>query len=351
MSKTIFPCALLINDIHISKDNLPEFIANWNEALFVCQKQDIKLMAVGGDLFQSRAAQSLDVLLTVHDALINAERQAIQVILANGNHDKVNQESNRGYCHIFDQHDNVMLVDESMSICKSDWDFVLHIIPYFPENGSFKDKLDTVIKNELVSRLKNYLYIHQGINGALLHSSDNELPALIFSDFDKVFVGHYHNRCTIKGTDIEYIGSSRQHNFGEDEEKGYTVLYNDGSYKFIRNQVNTRYQTIDTDTDNLNIHLIDQLEDIKADGRYKVKVRVHARADKSVDIDKNLLLRSGASKVEVITEEAEITENQSSSLFEKFDFNNIQVNYQEFCKQKKIQDVSLGLTYLLKIKN
>lgn len=351
MFKTIFPCVLLINDIHVSKDNLPEFSANWNEALSVCKKLDIELIAVGGDLFQSRAAQTLDVLLAVHDALVDADRQGIQVILANGNHDKVNQESVRGYCHVFSQHDNVMLADESMSVCKSDWDFALHIIPYFPENGSFKDKLDDVTEHELVSGRKNYLYIHQGINGALLHSSDNELPASMFADFDKVFVGHYHNRCIIKGTSIEYIGSSRQHNFGEDEEKGYTVLYNDGSYEFIKNQVNTRYQVIDTDADKVDIHLSDLLEEIKADGRYKVKVRVHATTAKAPGIDKNILLGAGATKVEIVTDEPEVTETQSTSLFEKFDFHTIQINYQEFCRHKDIDNVSLGLTYLSKIKN
>ncbi|MBF0575532.1 exonuclease SbcCD subunit D [Dysgonomonas sp. GY617] len=351
MFKTIFPCVLLINDIHVSKDNLSEFSANWNEALSVCKKLDMELIAVGGDLFQSRAAQTLDVLLAVHDALVDADRQGIQVILANGNHDKVNQESVRGYCHVFDSHDNVMLVDESMSICKSDWDYALHIIPYFPENGSFKDKLDAVIQDDLVTGRKNYLYIHEGINGALLHASANELPISVFSGFDKVFVGHYHNRCTIKGTEIEYTGSSRQHNFGEDEEKGYTVLYNDGSYEFIKNQVNTRYRVIDTDADKVDIHLSDLLEEIKADGRYKVKVRVHASTATAPGIDKNILLNAGATKVEVITDEPEIIETQSGSLFEKFDFHNIQVNYQEFCRQKDIDNVSLGLTYLSKIKN
>ncbi|WP_165020892.1 exonuclease SbcCD subunit D [Dysgonomonas sp. ZJ279] len=351
MFKTIFPCVLLINDIHVSKDNLPDFTANWNEALSVCKKLDIELIAVGGDLFQSRAAQTLDVLLAVHDALIDADRQGIQVILANGNHDKVNQESNRGYCHVFSQHDNVMLVDESMSVCKPDWDYALHIIPYFPENGTFKDKLDDVIQHELVKGRKNYLYIHEGINGALLHTSDNELPASMFSVFDKIFVGHYHNRCTVKGTEIDYIGSSRQHNFGEDEEKGYTVLYNDGSYEFIKNQVNTRYRVIDTDADKVDIHLSDLLEEIKADGRYKVKVRVHASTAKAPGIDKNILLNAGATKVEVITDEPEISETQSGSLFEKFDFHNIQVNYQEFCRLKDIDNVSLGITYLSKIKN
>lgn len=35
MNKNIYPCVLLVNDIHISKDNIPEFILNWNEVIEV----------------------------------------------------------------------------------------------------------------------------------------------------------------------------------------------------------------------------------------------------------------------------------------------------------------------------
>ena len=35
MSKKI-PSALLLNDIHVSKDNIPEFQKNWDEALYIC---------------------------------------------------------------------------------------------------------------------------------------------------------------------------------------------------------------------------------------------------------------------------------------------------------------------------
>ena len=48
------------------------------------------------------------------------------------------------------------------------------------------------------THLNNILYIHEGINGALVTPSKKELPTKIFKDFDKVLVGHYHNRTKIK---------------------------------------------------------------------------------------------------------------------------------------------------------
>jgi exonuclease SbcD len=231
-----------------------------------------------------------------------------------------------------------------------DWDFALHIIAYFPENGSFRDKLGALVAGGLDKGRLNYLYIHEGINGALSQPNDNELPANIFSGFDKVFAGHYHNKTLVK-SHIEYIGSSRQHNFGEDEEKGYTVLFTDGSQQFIKNEANTRFRVIDVPVEKVDIHLSDRLEEIKSDGRYKVKVRVHASSAKASAVDKTKLLDAGAAKVEIVTIEPEVAEAVSSSLFEKFDNRKIMDNYKEFCREKDIENVSLGLSYLSKIEN
>lgn len=345
-----YPCLLLLNDIHISKDNIPAFKANWQEAIDICRKMDVKEIAIGGDLFFSRAAQTLDVLLAVHDALLTAAEHGIHVTIAEGNHDKVNQENERGYCHVFDQHSNVLVCDEYVSLpLGDDCRFVLHMMGYFPEDGSFCTRLDRLKEEALDPKRLNFLYIHEGINGALAQPNDKELPAKIFEDFDKVFVGHYHNRTIIDKTRIEYIGSSRQHNFGEDEEKGYTVIYTDGSHEFIKNQANTRYRVIDVAAERAGLHLMDELREIDADGRYKVKVRVHAPQAAMKSVDKAALLDAGATKVELIADDEEMLEVAASSFFEKFDSHRIRETYEEFCREKQIDDVAIGLEYLSKI--
>ena len=345
-----YPCLLLLNDIPISKDNIPAFKANWQEAIDICRKMDVKEIAIGGDLFFSRAAQTLDVLLAVHDALLTAAEHGIHVTIAEGNHDKVNQENERGYCHVFDQHSNVLVCDEYVSLpLGEDCRFVLHMMGYFPEDGSFCTRLDRLKEEALDPKRLNFLYIHEGINGALAQPNDKELPAKIFEDFDKVFVGHYHNRTIIDKTRIEYIGSSRQHNFGEDEEKGYTVIYTDGSHEFIKNQANTRYRVIDVAAERAGLHLMDELREIDADGRYKVKVRVHAPQAAMKSVDKAALLDAGATKVELIADDEEVLEVAASSLFEKFDSHRIRETYEEFCREKQIDDVAIGLEYLSKI--
>ena len=199
--KDRYPCLLLLNDIHVSKDNIPAFKANWQEALDVCRKMGVNEIAIGGDLFFSRAAQTLDVLLAVHDALLTAAEHGIHITLAEGNHDKVNQEAKRGYCHVFDQHPNVLVCDEFVSLpVGKDCRFVLHMMGYFPEDGSFTTRLDRLKETALDLRRLNFLNINEGINGALSQPSEKERLTGIFAGFDKVSVGHYNNRTTIPRT-------------------------------------------------------------------------------------------------------------------------------------------------------
>lgn len=342
------PCALLMNDIHVSKDNIPEFHKNWDEALSICKKNGITELVIGGDLWQSRSSQNLDTLLAVRDAIRKAQATNIYITIAEGNHDLVDQESLLGYSHIFDGYDNVSVADIYITLELQNVN--LYVMSYFPENGSFTEKLEELIDAEGVRNndFVNILYCHQGIRGGLAQPGEDELPTSIFKDFDAVLVGHYHDRKKIAGTKIEYIGSSRQHNFGEDEEKGYTILFDDGSFEFVKNEVNTRFKNISVDYEKLDQTINDELEEIKEDERYKVKVKVNCTSDEAPNIDKQKLINAGATKVEIAVEETKVTEIESHSLDQKFDKSGIKEEYTSFCSQKEI-DSQLGLKYLDKI--
>lgn len=348
MSQSKFPCALLINDIHVSKDNIPEFQKNWDEAIKICQERDIADIIIGGDLWQSRSAQTLDTLLAVRDAIIKAQNANIHLTIAEGNHDLVDQEALLGYSHIFHGYKDVDVVGDYTIIDFTD-NISLYVMSYFPENGSFSQRLkDIVASDDFDTQRTNILYIHQGIRGGLSQPSEDELPTSIFKDFDAVLVGHYHDRKKIAGTAIEYIGSSRQHNFGEDEEKGYTVLYDDGSYEFVKNEVNIRYKNIAVEFSEIDSKLMKELGEVKKDARYKTKVKVNCFSDEATSVDKQKLIDAGATKVEIITEQTEIVEIEARSLEQKFDKSGIKEEYTNFCSEKEI-DNTMGLQYLDKI--
>lgn len=342
MASEKWPHALLVNDIHIGKDTILEFHSNWNEALEICQQMSIQEIVIGGDLWQSRSSQTLPVLLAVRQAILKATQLGIDIVIAEGNHCKIDQESILGYSHIFDHYPNVSVVDDFL-IEDIDDGLFLAIMSYFPENGSFVDKLNELKASE--SPTNTILYIHEGINGALAQSSDKELPASIFKPFKQVLVGHYHDRCKV-GDNIEYIGASRQHNYGEDSQKGYTVLFSDGSTQFIQNQANVRYTTIILTPDNIESAKEEIQKQIN--NGVKVKVKVECYTDEASAINKQALLEMGVSKVEVKTETVSV-ESAAQAISTKYDKAGIKNEYINFCRKKEIDDIKTGLQYLDKI--
>lgn len=337
--------ALFINDIHVNKDNIAEFNQNWKEMLSVCKRENIADIVIGGDVFTSRASQTLATLLAVKAALTEAVRQGIYITIGEGNHDKTDQEAIEGYNHLWVGLKGIDVVDTHKTLYWEGCDFCLLLMSYFPENGSFLEKLDIAVadttsqypqfkKNDII------LYIHEGVHGALGDFEiDGELPQEPLLGFKAVVCGHYHNRVKIKKTNIEYIGSSRQANFGEDEEKGYTILYADGSYGFVKNEVNMRYQTIELDAKNVDKYTLD------IDDRYRYKVKVRCNERQAKLFDKQKLMNLGFHKVEVVAETDLPKESAAADIQEKYDKQGIKKEYQNYCNENSI-DSKLGMKYL-----
>lgn len=337
------PYALLLNDLHVDKNTVGEFSLNWGEALGICNDRSIRRIIVGGDLWTNRAAQTLPVLLTVYRALSSAVNiEGFKVILAEGNHDLVDQEDTDGYSHLFGLHSSIIIVDDFDIYAISD-ELLLVVMSYFPENGSFLKRLDEV--RERVDPAKTILYIHEGISGAISTSSDKELPASAFKGFRKVLVGHYHDRAQV-GDNIFYIGASRQHNFGEDEEKGYTILYTDGSMEFVKNQVNTRYRTLTCTPEQLD-RTMEKVRELTEED-VKVRLQIECQSEESSNIDRKALLEMGVSKVEVKAHDTAV-ESVSQAIEIRYDKDGIKKEYRDFCEKKEITDIEIGMIYLDKI--
>ena len=347
MSKKKTPCALLLNDIHVSKDNIGEFNKNWDEALKICDERNIPEIIIGGDLWQSRSAQNLSTLLAVRAAIQKAQAQDLFLTIAEGNHDLVDQEELLGYSHIFDGYKNVDVIGDYAVLSFSE-DLTLIVMSYFPESGSFIPRLNSIIDDVMEPGITNVLYIHQGIKGGLDQPREDELPSKIFEPFDRTLVGHYHDRKKIPGTHIEYIGASRQHNFGEDEEKGYTILFDDGTTEFVKNQANIRFKTIIVNYPDIDNDFLESIKELKKDQRYRLRIKVACYSNEASTVDKQALIDAGASKVEIVTEKVEETMITAQSFDKKYDKSGIKDAYSEFCNSKEIEP-ELGIEYLNKI--
>ncbi len=339
--------ALLINDIHVSKDCIGDFVTNWSEMIAVAEQYGVDKVIIGGDLFTSRSSQTLSVLLAVRNALKVAVTNGIRVIIAPGNHDKVNQNLSESYPHVFADMSGVCVIDDYYCLnLFEQTDEVLYVFPYYPESNGFVDLFLSVVQNcgpkENVS-----IYIHEGVHGALGDFEiPNELPQDIFQGFRQVLVGHYHNRTKIKGTNIEYIGASRQHNYGEDEEKGYTIFFEDGSTKFVKNCANVRYATITVRADITDDEMDGLLEEYRnREVEYRIKVKIKCSDSEAKTFDKKRFLDKGVNKVEIVMKKLEQLDVVSENINKKFDRHGIKAEYVNYCDMVNV-DSSLGLSYM-----
>lgn len=336
-----------INDFHISKERIGVSMANWKEFISLLQQRGIKTAVVGGDLFEARDSQTLNVLMSMNDMLLEAGQLGINVILANGNHDKVNQEDNVGYCHLYAHLPNVTVID-TWSVIESP-SANIFVLAYFPETGSLIDKIKEIEDSEYFNNGKtNVLYAHAGVLGALGRDNEHEIDAKSFIEFDKVYMGHYHGRTKI--SNVEYIGASRQYTYGEDYIKGYNICDADGDLTFIQNKVNDRMFTVDINFDNLG-DTKDIIEDINKDnsdceGNIHVRFVISTPSSKTDLINKDELRALGVNRIEVKTVLDKV-DTVSSSFYKKYDREQIIETYQGYCQEQHI-DSTLGLKYLKK---
>lgn len=347
--------ALLANDFHAGRHNLREFEKNWDEMIAVAERYGIKLIVIGGDMYESRAGQTLDVLMAVRRAFDRTRDHGIRVIVADGNHDKINGDSTFSYNNIFAGcNDGMAFIDTYTHLNVPDSDVVLWVMSYFNEKGRFMEvyaKMVDSLGRHPFNEKYNILYCHQGISGGLAGISDKELDPEIFEPFDRVLVGHYHNRRDIPDTEISYIGASRQHNFGEDIEKGYTLLTTDGYTEFALNCANHRYVTFNVVFNELDA----VLSDIKEAGEtcpvpYSIRLVLSCTEAEAKKIDRDALRDAGVVKLELATEQ-EVRHARQADFRTKYTKDGIKSEYKGYCESQDLtaDEMALGLRYLDKI--
>ncbi len=337
--------AILCNDLHVTRDTIGEFILNWDEMLEQCQANSVQFVLIGGDLFTDRSSQPLDVLMSVKSCIEKAAHMNIELVIALGNHDVVDKGASYGYPTLYEHYPNVHVVNDAPYYLDLSGNLKIAVMRYWSDDV-FKEKLDEVIEERNPS--DTILYLHQGIAGGLGDFiAKDDIPNEYFKDFRAVLVGHYHNRKKIKDTNIEYIGASRQHNFGETETMGYTLLFNDGTYSFIQNQENMRYVTLEKDFGELGVDLEKTVKEYCDDGYY-VKLKVECTEAQKKTVDKDHWYGLGVSKFEFNTEEARELQATDEDLSKKYDSAGIKNEYPSYCEEKNCSS-ELGMKYLNKV--
>ena len=169
-----------------------------------------------------------------------------------GNHDKTNYDSKESFLDQFQYHPALKLNGLLGGIPFRNSNIFLHFIPFFSNDLWIEKFEELIVREEILSTstsIRHILCSHIAVQGSQNNDGtivESNIKHTMFKDFYKVFLGHYHNQQRINN--IFHLPSLQQNNFGEDEDKGFTVLYDDGSHELIKSNFKP-YRKIKIDVD------------------------------------------------------------------------------------------------------
>jgi exonuclease SbcD len=339
------PIALILTDTHLSETNIPLVKSIWTQAIIHCQELNIEKIFFAGDFFTARKAQPLSVDEAGREIISNIGLCGIELTMIAGNHDKIYLDSSSSYIDEYSMYSNCLVIQNSYIDVINN--LRIHFLPYFKENGSYLQKLSEI---KVDKQYNNILITHIAVNGVKNNDGskqENDIDTNLFNQFDSVFVGHFHNQSKL-GDNIYYVGSAYQANFGEDNQKGFTILYDDGSHSFIKSVFK---EFIKVKLNPLDDKAIDEAKKMYKNSQDNIRFVFEGEEAELKTINKELYADLG---IEVTFNKDSAIPLNNEDLIKKassvsFDRSNIIEAFEIFCQTKHIEDNSIGKSYLEKI--
>jgi exonuclease SbcD len=314
------------------------------DAISKAKELGLDRIYVGGDIFTSRKSQFLAVLLSWMDVLDFAEEEQIDVVAIPGNHDKADYTCVESYLDVYEDHSAFTLVRTHAKFQVGK--FTLHLVPFFEEKQTYGQYL----KLAKPEGKHDILLTHVAVNGVRNNDGsevEESLSASKFDKFFKVFIGHYHDAQQV-GDNIYYIGSLRQKNYGEDEYKGYTVLYEDGSHEMIPSEFK-KFVTVKIDLDEVDNKELTNLRKQYQDSEDSVRFKFTGSKEKVTSLDKSKFDAVGIDvKCEYKNVDVDVDFAQAEQ-FGGFDQSKIKEEWIEFCQNNDDIDQEQGTELLNQI--
>jgi exonuclease SbcD len=343
---------IISNDWHIDHRNGEVVYGIVKQKLDYAKSKGLRVVYIIGDIFESRQAQPLSNLKSFERVLTLFEEYSILGVFIPGNHDKTNYASESSFLDAYKHWPFVSVVNDYIYNREEDCLITIHLLPFFEEE-ILHEKIEAItIKNGV----KNILLSHFALCGSQNNDGklvENGISKKLLSKFDKVYLGHYHNTQEVT-KDIVHLPSLCQKNYGEDENKGFTVLFEDGSYKIINSTFN-KFTTVKIDLNKVSKKELTQILADLSSKKESNNIRIKFSGDK--DKQDSLKLQSDSIKkggfdvkfedpdIVVSIEEAEegnVVEFDNTSILEEFEI---------LSEKENFEDSEVGLTYLKKAIN
>lgn len=334
------PIAIVSTDWHLNEKNAIQLLDIADEEVALAFKLGVRNIVWLGDMFDSRTSQRQD-LLNCFDAIIGAHtRQGLSIHCIPGNHDKTNYKDNESFLTPYRYHPDFHLYEQEEGVLLGN--IAAYFVPFYQQDVWVKhfENIWGIGRGDA-----SVLFSHIAIEGSINNDGsrvESTIKASMFKNFDRVFLGHYHN-AQQPACNVFHLPSVAQNNFGEDEEKGFTVLYDDLTFETVKSDFKP-YRSITLDAGTVTRDDIKSVvEDAKSENFY-MRVVLTGTQEQVKGVDRKTLQAAGVN-VKVKYDDVEVTESQEQAVVKELSGTDIKDKFVKFCEANSYS-VEEGLSLL-----
>lgn len=337
---------LLSTDWHLAIDNVEVLKGLVRQKCEYALKKGIKTLFCLGDIFDSRKAQPLSVLDSFQEILDMIEEFGLELYCIAGNHDRTSYSSESSYLLPFEWHLGLNYIPTYAKVSISE-NTNVYLLSFFEETLWMEYYRKMLEEYPLESGKTNILLTHTAFSGSVNNDKskvDSNITPGLLKDWTKVLAGHYHNAQQVS-QNIFHIPSIQQNNFGENSEKGFTVLKVDASTEFVKSDFK-EYVILELDAGKIDAEMLGNLISEADKGDVYLRTDLVGNQSDIKSIDTNKLKAHG---IRIKTVSTEIVESVSAAESgETVDFESdekVQALFKDFCSEKGFNHEE-GLEYL-----
>ena len=342
--------AVISTDWHLKKENISQIKDLFLQKCLLANQIGAKELFCLGDVFDSRIAQRQEVLTAFGEMLDLLVKYDLDLTIIPGNHDKTDYTSKESFLSPFKHHRKLFLV-ELMGCAPLGNNIHCYFIPFFDQSiwiEKFNELVNDPNHFDVNDGKMKMLFTHIAVTGSRNNDGtlvSSGISTKMFDGFSKVFSGHYHDQQKI-GNNFYHISSIQQNNFGEDQDKGFTVLYDDGSHELIHSNFR-KFINIKFDLDNDDYLKIINSKELYDTVNNNIRFTVKGSENKLKTINKEEFLSAGID-IKLINKEVEETLIIAEQEIVELNSSIIKEEFEKFCEKENLNTED-GLKYLKQI--
>lgn len=321
------PIAIIFNDVHLKAGNEEDIIKAFNYMVEYASKIGVSNIIFAGDLFDSRSFQRQSVLYAFDKICDKISELNLTLYIFPGNHDKTTYEINYSFIHPFKEHPNIIFNDDVSDI---EIDGVkITLIPFWS---------DEILIPKINSHNGGDILIsHFSMQGSMHLGHVVEKPSLTkdtLRKWKKVYLGHYHNHVEIT-KDIVHLPSFIQNGFGEDNKKGFSVIYNDLSYELIKGKFK-EFKKVSIDIDKIILAEIKELINDYKNSSNSIRFEFSGSEEKLRAFDKSIFKDTGIDVKTKFPKKFNFNDIKLDvpSIAESYSKDDVKNTFKKFCEKK-----------------